>query len=175
MRDELSLPVDERVFLHVGHFKQGRGVKSLLELQSYGHLVVVGSPSTGPQEELVKSLRDAGVTVQTDYIPDIQKYYRAADIYVFPVTNEGNSIQLPLSVLEAMACNLPVVSTRFGGLTDFFSEGEGLRFVPSFESVEESDLEFTTVDTREKVKKYSWEAIVDQVIDSYQRLCDVEH
>ncbi|WP_161618957.1 glycosyltransferase family 4 protein [Haloarcula marismortui] len=175
LRDELDLPADQRIFLHVGHFKRGRGVKSLLELQSYGHLVIVGSPSTGPEAELVESLRSAGVTVQTKYVPDIEKYYQAADVYVFPVTDEGNSIQAPLSVLEAMACNLPVVSTRFGGLIDLFDEGDGLRFISSFEDIEESDLEFDTVETRDKVSQYSWDAIVDQVLDSYHRICNVEH
>ena len=175
LRSELGLPKDEQVFLHVGHFKRGRGVESLLELQSYGHVVIVGSPSTGPEAELVESLRNAGATVQTEYVPDIEKYYRAADVYVFPVVDEGNSIQAPLSVLEAMACNLPVVATRFGGLVDLFEEGNGLRFISSFNAIEASDLEFSTVHTRDKVSKYSWEAIVDQVIDSYHRLCNVEH
>lgn len=175
LRDELGLPTDERVFLHVGHFKRGRGVESLLELQSYGHVVIVGSPSTGPEADLVESLRSAGATVQTEYVPDIEKYYRAADAYVFPVTDEENSIQAPLSVLEAMACDLPVVATRFGGLTDLFEEGDGLRFVSSFDTIQEADLKFETVHTREKVNKYSWDAIVDQVIDSYQRICNAEH
>lgn len=172
LRDELHLPTDETVFLHVGHFKKGRNVESLLELQSYGHLVIVGSPSTGPETELVETLRDAGATIQTEYVSDIEKYYRAADVYVFPVTDEGNSIQAPLSVFEAMACNLPVVTTRFGGLTDLFDEGDGLRFVSSFEGIESTDLQFDSFDTREKVRKYSWDAIVDQIIGSYEQLCN---
>ncbi|WP_135855017.1 glycosyltransferase family 4 protein [Halorussus salinus] len=170
LREELGLPHDERIFLHVGHFKRDRGVKTLLSLQKYGKLVIIGSPSTGPEADLVNSLRQNGVTVVTDYVPDIQKYYRASDTYVFPVTNEKNSIQAPLSVLEAMACDLPVVSTRFGGLTDLFNEGEGLNFISSFEDVKEQDIEFETVKTREKVSQYSWDAIVDQVIESYKRI-----
>lgn len=34
-----------------------------------------------------------------------------------------------MSVLEAMSCNLPVISTRFGALTRVFSEDNGLFFV----------------------------------------------
>ncbi|WP_083861990.1 glycosyltransferase family 4 protein [Halogeometricum pallidum] len=175
LRNELGLPSDKRIFLHVGHFKRGRGIESLLELQAHGHLVIVGSPSTGPEADLVESLRSTGVTIQTEYVPEIEKYYQIADIYVFPVTDEANSIQAPLSVLEAMACNLPVISTRFGGLTDLFDEGEGLRFISSFAGIEEGDLEFDTVETRDKVSKYSWDAIVSQVLDSYNRICNAEH
>lgn len=174
LRDELGIPESERVFLHVGHFERDRGVESLLRLQRHGHLVVVGSPSTGCEADVIESLRDAGVTVQTEYVPDVEKYYQAADVYAFPVRNEDNSIQIPLSVFEAMACDIPVVSTRFGGLTDLFEAGDGLRFVDSFDEVDESDLAFDDADvaTREKVSEFSWDAIVDRVVRSYERLCD---
>ncbi len=44
----------------------------------------------------------------------------AADVYLFPSYNEG----LPLSVLEAMAYGLPVVTSAAGGLSEFFRNGE---------------------------------------------------
>lgn len=43
-----------------------------------------------------------------------------ADLYLFPSYNEG----LPLSVLEAMAFGLPVVTSAAGGLSEFFKNGE---------------------------------------------------
>jgi glycosyltransferase involved in cell wall biosynthesis len=42
-----------------------------------------------------------------------------ADCYVFPVHSVGDAIEMPLSVLEALACGVPVVSTRFGSLDDW--------------------------------------------------------
>jgi glycosyltransferase involved in cell wall biosynthesis len=44
---------------------------------------------------------------------------RAADAYLFPSHYEG----LPLSVLEAMACGVPVIASRVGALCDFFRDG----------------------------------------------------
>ena len=44
--------------------------------------------------------------------------FRSADAYLFPSYTEG----LPISVLEAMAYGLPVVTCAVGGLCDFFED-----------------------------------------------------
>lgn len=170
LRERLDLPADERILLHVGHCKEGRNVRALTELTEYGRVVVVGSPSTGPEDHLIEDLRSEGCIVRTDYVEQIEEYYNAADVYVFPVLDSTNSIQVPLSVFEAMGCNCPVVATRFGGLTDCFDPGDGLRFVDDVREITSDDLSFERVETREKVSKYSWESIGRTVSDIYEEL-----
>jgi len=58
------------------------------------------------------------------YIKKIEEIYQLSDCYIFPITFEGGGISILLSVLEAMACNLPVVTTKFGGLPAIFKGGD---------------------------------------------------
>jgi glycosyltransferase involved in cell wall biosynthesis len=44
---------------------------------------------------------------------------RAADIFIYPSYSEG----MPIAVIEAMACGLPIIATRIGGLPDLISDG----------------------------------------------------
>ena len=173
IQTDLGLDPDERVFLHVGHFKEGRNLRSLLSLREHGQVVVVGSPSTGPRETLIEDLQSAGCVTQTEYVPDVERYYQAADWYVFPVVDESNSIQAPLSVLEAMACDRPVLATRFGGLEDMFEGGDGLVFVSDVSEVGPGTLaDPGPVRTREKVLPYAWESIADRVAEVYTEICN---
>jgi glycosyltransferase involved in cell wall biosynthesis len=53
-------------------------------------------------------------------------HYQAADLFVFASTDEG----MPNTVLEAMACGLPVIATRIAGCEDLVEEGATGLLVP---------------------------------------------
>jgi len=55
-------------------------------------------------------------------------FLRNADIFIYPSHFEG----MPMAVLEAMACALPIIATKVGGLVDLIQDGiNGILVEPS--------------------------------------------
>ena len=172
IRDELKLPKKKKIVLHVGHLNKGRNLIHITKLAEKDVLpIIVGSTSVHMDSALVSCLEAAGVIVIHRYIENIEKFYQAADCYVFPTIDPKFCIQIPLSILEAMACGLPVVSTRFEGLPLFFPEGyPGIKYIddPSMLSAEmHDDLFFPERPGRERLACFDWENIAKGLKEFY--------
>jgi glycosyltransferase involved in cell wall biosynthesis len=121
------------IAVHVGHLRRTRGLDLLIQLKTkLGdriEIVVVASPYFEPEDTLLADLTAAGVRVDRGFIASIADVYRSADLYLFPPPPEfEGAIELPLSVLEAVACGLPVVSTPFGALPEALAGVASVRF-----------------------------------------------
>lgn len=174
LRKKYGFPLDDKIILHVGHLNPGRGIEELAGFAQNGFTpVLVASTSTPQNQELAISLKNKGVRIITDFVPNIQEIYQLSDIYIFPTEKSGCAIGCPLSVLEAMACNLKVLSTSFGGLPTMLKEGEGLVFYKdSHELLNKIDylISSNNVNTREKVIDYSWDKIVDYIVNKVNQI-----
>jgi len=170
LRRKYGIPVDRLIVLHVGHVRPTRNVSALIKVQRLEDIqvLIIDSTSTPHYEKLNKRLKDEGVIILNRYIPDISDIYRISDIYVFPVKNEIASINLPLSILEAMACGLPVITTRFGGIEEYFSEDEEFRYFDTDDELLRlvSEISMDGKANREKVRQFTWERLTQDLIDA---------
>ncbi|MCK5613808.1 glycosyltransferase family 4 protein [Candidatus Pacearchaeota archaeon] len=172
IRNRYGFNSQDFILLHVGHINRNRGVRllAIAAKNIEAKVILAGSTSTSADKELLKELTDAGVIVLRHYFPEIEQLYQMADLYLFPVSNEDACTGVPLSVLEAMACNIPVVSTRFGGLPVMFKEGDGFHFynLKMGELIDKlnvlKDLNINCKN-RQLVLPYDWNRIGEMIID----------
>jgi glycosyltransferase involved in cell wall biosynthesis len=110
----------ERLVLYVGRLAPEKNLLGLLDawaavdtkVRERALLALVGD---GPQRDNVqakaKALNLAGSIHLAGQCSNVATWYRAADIYVISSHNEG----LSNSMIEALACGVPVISTRVSG------------------------------------------------------------
>src|SRR5438132_4386120 len=78
----------------------------------------------GPlREELARRVASLNIHDCVEFVaprPDPTPYYRTLDLYLNTSKHEG----IPLSVIEAMACGTPIVSSAVGGIPEIVTHGE---------------------------------------------------
>ena len=82
-------------------------------------LILIGDGKT--HKSLVDEAKSLGIenlVTFTGYVSSVTQYLSHSDVYVSSANREG----LPLSVLEAMAAQLPVIATDAGGVRDLAGE-----------------------------------------------------
>ena len=176
LRRKHGLPAHEFLVLHVGHLKPGRNVSLLGRIGNIARPVLVAGSSTGRDAALRRELEAAGVTIIDRFVAEVQELYQAADCYLFPTLEPGSAIDVPLSVLEAMACDLPVVSSPFGGLPLMFEEGPGLQFAASDERILEAlnrAKEAPAGGARRLVERYSWREVAARFLSEIEQPSEV--
>lgn len=172
LRRARGIPADAFVFLHVGHLSEKRNLRALAKLASIpnAHVVVIGSTSTPEDTALRRDLEAAGVRVIREFVP-VDEFYRLADAYVFPTIDSEGCVEIPLSVLEALASGLPVLARPFGGLRDVLAAGDDVRYFDTDEELLAAAhaLRSTPRPRVRGVGEFSWRAIAERIVT---RLCD---
>jgi glycosyltransferase involved in cell wall biosynthesis/folate-dependent phosphoribosylglycinamide formyltransferase PurN len=134
LRTALGLPAEARIAVYTGRLVSYKGLPALLRVwetvarrQPHAHLLLVGSGGEdihNCEADLRSFVRDRALEHRVTFagaVDRVADYLCASDLFVFPSENEA----FGLAAVEAMACGLPVVSTRAGGLADFVSPENG--------------------------------------------------
>ncbi len=134
-RRALGLPLNHKVIGISARLEQVKGVDIALEalarldggLARDVILAIAGSGSLRETlEQQAVALGIADRVAFLGHLDDMAAFYPALDVFCLPSRAEG----LPLSLLEAQACAIPVVATRVGGVCDAVCNATG-HLVPS--------------------------------------------
>jgi glycosyltransferase involved in cell wall biosynthesis len=128
-RQEFGISPEEFVIGTIANPGPAKGLDVLLEAavilkaQSPGcRFVIVGELDHGRGAELIAGRDARGLThdvVLTGFRSDTHRALAAFDVYALTSRTEG----FPLSLLEAMSAQLPVVATRCGGPEEIIEDG----------------------------------------------------
>lgn len=132
LRSELGLGPHPLV-LYSGRLAWQKGLDVLLDAWPnvvarvpVARLVLVGD---GEQRAALESQAERnGITGSVRFVgasTNVSEWLRAADVFVLPSRAEGMSV----SLMEAMACALPVVATAVGGTPEVLADGRNGRLV----------------------------------------------
>ncbi len=173
IRKRFGFGENDFIILHVGPINHDRNQKALVRFQSSSTKVLLIVSITNPSDNRdYDELTRSKVTIRKEYFPNIEEIYGMADVYIWPVFNELAGVEIPLSVLEAMSCNIPVITTKYGALTRIFQQGDGLFFINSETEMEEIISTIREgnirINTRQKVEIMSWNKIASTLAKVYE-------
>ncbi len=183
---EVGFDKYDRIILCVGRLEPIKGVdlavRALALTKSNARLVFVcGENQSARIMNLRKLARELKVETRVQFIEDVpyydmQKYYSASDMLLNPAYYDSCS----LSVMEALACGTPVVSTATGVAPDIVQDGYNGVIVEgnSSELAKGIDKMYKKLGNRRfnkqslirSIEDYSWDVIADKMIKMYDEL-----
>lgn len=190
LRSELNLTRDTVIILMTARLIREKGVLEFCQAarilkekyKDQVHFVVIGDIDRGNPSCLswddLEEFRNTGIVQFTGHMDEPQPYFAASDIYCLPSYREG----LPVTVLEAMASGLPVVTTDAPGCRETIDEGDSGFLVPVRDVnslVDRLDRLIQDPALRERmgragrekaVREFSVEKIVDQHLALYDEI-----
>jgi len=180
-REHLKIDQQEKIILFFGFIRKYKGLDILLDAMkllqqpSSPKLLIAGEfyDDRKVYDEQIKQLGiEDSLILQTAFIPNSEvKYYLcAADVVIQPYRNATQSGVTPL----AYHFEVPMIVTNVGGLPALVPDGKvGLVAEPNARSIAAKITEYFEKGAEnflpgliEEKKKYSWDVMMDAILDS---------
>jgi beta-1,4-mannosyltransferase len=170
-RKELSLAMDNFVYLYLGSIKPYKGIENLLQsfkkIKNERALLIIAGKSFN--DEYLKELKidHPRVKLHDEFVPDDQLdiYFNAADVVVLPFNNVENSG----SVILAMGFKKPIIAPNMGVLKRRLTNQSDLLYSDKIEFQKimktvssRSDIKEIGQSNFEELKKYQWSDFTKQ-------------
>ena len=177
LRKQMNFKTDDFILLHLASFTTQRNLSVLSDIiqRERCEILIIGRDHEKVDPTLIDNLKKSGCRIEIKNFENIEEIYNIADCYIFPTNNKSACIETPLSVIEAMSCNLPIISTRFGALPLIFNNSKhGFYFFDNEEDcikiIKILKQKNNIISTREQVLDLSWENLGEIFIKKYQTL-----
>ena len=187
VRQQLGLPADKKLVLFVSQrvTNPNKGMDYLIEacrlLKDVPQLgvVILGGHAEEVADQLPFETYPLGYVNDEHRIVDI---YNAVDVFVLPSLSEN----LPNTIMEAMACGVPCVGFRVGGIPEEIDHKQN-GYVADYRSAEdlawgirwiltEADYETLSRHAVQKVaQNYSQQSVALKYLDVYQQAMAFKH
>ena len=181
-RQEVNIPEDAKVILTVGNLNANKNQSLIIEAMSKMkrdnlYLLIAGVGDLKEElEQLAKSYDLSDRVKLLGYRTDIGELYSTADVVCHPSKREGLSV----TIMESMACGLPVICSDIRGNRDLIVNGKGGYLCKSndvnafqaaldkvlFEKEENNMGEYN----RNRIQKFSKDEVIPQIERVYMEL-----
>jgi glycosyltransferase involved in cell wall biosynthesis len=189
---DFNLSSELQYVMFVGNAEPRRNLESVIKAvarcnESLGkgfHLVICGR-NDSHREEIFRSAEREGILHCVHIIgyladEELAKFYRHARAYVYPSFYEG----FGLTVIEAMACGCPVITSNTSSLKDV--AGEAAMLVdPNDQASISTSLEKILSDENHRqklilagyknIEKYDWDMMVETIVTALKGLAINAH
>lgn len=183
-RRDLGLDESDVVLICVSRLVVNKGIQYLIQAMDILarrlrniKLILVGS---GPEEKTLKDMVEKfNLTDRIRHFKDINdqelfEYYRLADIFVLPTLYEG----LPLVLLEAAACGLPIITTDITDNSQIVKNGKNGYLVSPKNAIALADAIIKMYDnnlvgkmsqeSKELAQNYDWSNVARKALNKYE-------
>jgi len=179
----------EKVLVHISNFRPIKRILDVVEVfvrvrqVMPAKLLLVGDgPDRAKVEQRCRQCDDCGDIVFIGNLPVVEEVLVGADLFLLPSETES----FGLAALEALSCEVPVVSTRVGGLPEVVIDGENGYLLPvgdvdgmaaaALRLLQNPELhrQFAASGRRSSVERFSQERVVAQYRALYERVLAAE-